>query len=187
MKKEYVNLSKWLSLILRHKPESIGLKLEKDGWVDVLELIEKMKKHNTHNHAITFDILEYIVNNDNKMRYSFNENRSKIRANQGHSTDVSVKFKKINPPKFLYHGTSIDKITSINKSGLKSMNRQYVHLSGDVKTAIKVGSRHGIPIILVIKAQEMHNDGIDIFISENNVYLTKKVETKYLTGYDEVE
>ena len=135
--------SKYMSLILRHKPEAIGISLDEHGWARVDELIVGIAK----THEFNMDILEEIVRTDNKQRYSFNEDKTLIRANQGHSIPVDVELKKMSPPKYLYHGTGKKFRESIDEQGLISQSRLYVHLSADIETAIKVGSRHGKPIV----------------------------------------
>lgn len=172
-------LSKFLSLILRHKPEEIGISLDENGWADVLELLSGI---NNTGRKINIDLLEEIVKTDNKGRYSFNEDKTKIRANQGHSIKVDVELKEIIPPDILYHGTAERFITNIldKKQGLKPMSRLYVHLSKDYNTAIKVGIRHGNPVVLKINAKQMKEDGYLFYLSENGVYMTKSVPYKYL-------
>ena len=140
-------LGKFLSLVLRHKPETIGITLDKNGWADVKELIEKVKLSERY---IDMEILERIVRENNKKRYSFNEDKTKIRASQGHSIEVELNLKKMTPPKILYHGTATRFLESIKEKGILKMNRQYVHLSMDIETARNVGQRHGEVIILPI-------------------------------------
>ena len=169
-------LSVFISLILRHKPEVIGIKLDKNGWANVTELINGINK----TRHITMEQLEEIVRTDKKQRYSFNEDHSKIRANQGHSVNVDVELKKAFPPDILYHGTCDRFLDSIQRLGLQPQSRQYVHLSSNVETAMTVGKRHGNPVVLKIDARQMEKDGYQFFISENKVWLTKKVPSKYL-------
>ena len=140
-------LGKFLSLILRHKPETIGITLDKNGWADVKELIEKVKLSERY---IDMEILERIVRENSKKRYSFNEDKTKIRASQGHSIEVELNLKEMTPPKILYHGTATRFLESIKEKGILKMNRQYVHLSMDIETARNVGQRHGEVIILPI-------------------------------------
>lgn len=172
-------LSKYLSLILRHKPDEINISLDEHGWADVSELIKGI---NNTGRKIDFELLEEIVRTDNKGRYSFNEDKSKIRANQGHSIKVDVELKKINPPDNLYHGTATRFIKNIldEKEGLKPMSRLYVHLSKDYDTAVKVGTRHGKSVVLEVNAKQMKEDGYSFYLSENGVYLTESVPCKYL-------
>ena len=175
---EYITLSKFLSLILRHKPETIGIKLDKHGWANVDELISNMWKYKQK--YIDRGILEHIVKTDKKQRYSFNEDKTMIRANQGHSIKVDVELEEKEPPEILYHGTATKFVEGIEKEGLKHQSRLYVHLSKDVDTATKVGLRHGELVIYEVKAKEMFNDGFKFFISANGVWLTDHVPIKYL-------
>lgn len=170
-------LSKFLSLILRHKPSEIGITLDEHGWANVNELIEGI---NSSGRVINMELLEEIVKTDNKGRYSFNEDKTLIRANQGHSIPVDVELKESIPPDVLYHGTATKFIDSIKKQGIKSMSRLYVHLSKDLDTAVKVGSRHGKCVVLKIDAKKMFKDGIKFYLSENGVWLTKYVDWKYI-------
>lgn len=171
-------LSVFISLILRHKPETIGIQLDEHGWANVDELIDGI---NNTGRQIGLEILEEIVRTDNKQRYSFNEDKTLIRANQGHSIPVDVELKEEQPPEFLYHGTASRFLDSIMQNGLKPMSRLYVHLSTDVETAIKVGKRHGEPIVLKINSEAMYNDGTKFYLSENGVWLTKTVGKKYIS------
>lgn len=171
-------LSVFISLILRHKPDTIGIQLDEHGWANVDELIDGISKSGR---KIDIEILEEIVRTDNKQRYSFNENKTLIRANQGHSIPVDVELKEQQPPQILYHGTASRFLDSIIQDGLKSMSRLYVHLSSDMETAMKVGKRHGEPVVLKIQSEEMHKDGIKFYLSENGVWLTKSVDKKYIT------
>ncbi len=168
--------SKFISLILRHKPETIGISLDEHGWAKVDELIAGVSK----TRRFDMDILEEIVRTDEKKRYSFNEDKTLIRANQGHSVSVDVELKEAAPPEILFHGTGEKFVASIDEQGLISKRRLYVHLSKDYETAVKVGSRHGKPVVYNVKAGEMHRDGFKLYLSENGVWLTKKVSVKYL-------
>lgn len=179
---DYINISKYMSLILRHKPEVIGIKLDNHGYVKVNDLISGIQK--TYK-EFNIDILNYIVETDNKQRYSFNEDKSLIRANQGHSINVDLELKEEVPPDILYHGTAEKFISSIEKIGLIPKSRQYVHLSKDIDTACNVGSRHGKPIVYVIHSKKMYDDGYKFYLSENKVWLTKEVPVKYLTNISE--
>lgn len=173
--------SKFISLILRHKPETIGITLDEHGWADVSELINGIKKTTPFN----MEMLEEIVKTDNKQRYSFNEDKTLIRANQGHSIPVDVELQKVMPPEFLYHGTGEKYVASIDKSGLISKSRLYVHLSDDIETAVKVGSRHGKPVVYKVSAKAMADSGLEFFLSVNGVWLTKAVPKEYLTKIQE--
>lgn len=170
-------LSVFISLVLRHKPDAAGITLDEHGWANVQELLDGI---NNTGRKIDIGVLEEIVRTDNEQRYSFNEDKKLIRANQGHSIPVDVELKEDVPPEFLYHGTAERFIKSIMEEGLKSMSRLYVHLSKDIETANKVGKRHGSPVILRVQSGKMNQDGIKFYISENGVWLTKKVDVKYL-------
>lgn len=170
-------LSVFISLVLRHKPEAAGITLDEHGWANVDELISGV---NHTGRKITVTLLEEIVRTDRKQRYSFNEDRTLIRANQGHSISVDVELKEKEPPEFLYHGTADRFLKNIMAEGLKPMRRLYVHLSKDVETAKKVGKRHGNPAILLVHSGKMNQDGIKFYLSENGIWLTKKVDVKYL-------
>lgn len=177
-----VRTGRFLSLVLRHKPETIGLKLDKNGWADVNELLLCF---NRSGKFIDFTTLERIVNENNKHRYSFNDDKTKIRANQGHSIPVDVELKETKPPKILYHGTASRFIESIRNTGIQKSGRLYVHLSSDYTTAVNVGKRHGNPVVLTIESEKMHNDGYKFFLSENNVWLCDEVPVKYIQNISE--
>ena len=169
--------SKYMAMLLRHKPEKGNLKLDSNGYTDVDSLLKALE--------IEFETLEEIVRNDNKQRYSFNEDKTRIRANQGHSvSNVSIKFKEFIPTKPLYHGTALKFKSGIDKKGLISMRRQYVHLSQDIETAKSVGMRHAKYnsnlIIYEIDYKKMLKDGHKFYISDNNVVLVECVPKRYL-------
>lgn len=170
-------LSKFISLILRHKPEEIGITLDEHGWAKIEDLINGI---NNSGRKIDMNVLEEIVRTDNKQRYSFNEDKTKIRANQGHSIPVSIEFKELEPPNTLYHGTAKKSLEGIKYQGIKSMNRLWVHLSKDTETAIQVGKRHGECFVLMIDANRMYKNGIKFYLSENGVWLTEYVDPKYI-------
>ena len=170
-------LSKFLSLILRHKPETIGLSLDSNGWADVNELIQKVK---SSNRDIDINTLSTIVEENDKSRFSFNENKTKIRAVQGHTIDVDLNLTPSEPPIILYHGTTIQNIISIKRNGISKMKRHHVHLSDNLDTAKSVGSRYGKPAVLIINSKKMYDDGIVFLKSENGVWLTDFVDSKYI-------
>ena len=170
-------LSVFISLILRHKPETIGITLDENGWADVGELIKGI---NASGRRIDMPLLEEIVRTDNKQRYSFNEDRTLIRANQGHSINVDVELKECEPPEQLFHGTGERFAAAIRKEGLKPMSRLYVHLSKDRDTAEKVGARHGKPHIFFVHSGKMFRQGYKFYLSENGVWLTKSVPPEFL-------
>lgn len=167
--------SKFISLILRHKPEVIGISLDEHGWANVDELIEGIAKQQHFDMAM----LEEIVATDDKQRYSFNEDKMLIRANQGHSVSVDVELEAVAPPKHLYHGTGEKYVALIEGQGLIPKSRLYVHLSSDYNTAEKVGSRHGKPVVYRILAENMARDGYVFYKSVNGVWLTKIVPPQY--------
>lgn len=181
---DITKVSKFLALILRHKPEELNLTLDEQGWCNVDELVKAFK---TKFSDFTFETLEEIVKTDNKGRYSFNDDKTLIRANQGHSTkSVNINFEEVDWDKMkgkLFHGTGEKFMESIMNTGIESRSRQYVHLSSDVNTAIKVGSRHGKPVILDIDTDEMKKRGAKLYKSENNVYLTKNVPVGCFTKH----
>lgn len=169
--------SRYISLILRHKPETIGIALDEHGWANVDELIAGVSR----THPMTMELLQDIVRTDEKQRYFFNEDKTLIRANQGHSIPVDVELPERKPPAILYHGTGQKYVESIDRQGLLPKSRLYVHLSTDKDTAVKVGKRHGIPVVYTIQAEKMFADGYLFYCSVNSVWLTKKVPTEYLT------
>lgn len=172
-------LSKFISMILRHKPEVIGITLDEHGWADVDELIKGI---NETGEEVEFSktTLEKIVKTDKKQRYSVSQDKTLIRANQGHSIPVDVELEKKEPPKILYHGTGVKSVKAIQEQGLLPMERLYVHLSTDVETATNVGKRHGTPVIFKVNTEQMQKEGYDFFQSVNGVWLTKEVPAKYL-------
>ena len=169
--------SKFISLILRHKPEVIGIKLDEHGWADVQELLNGL---NASGHHLDMELLEKIVREDEKQRYSFNEDHTLIRANQGHSIPVDVELEEKLPPPVLYHGTGEKFTASIDQQGLLPKSRLYVHLSADIETARKVGQRHGKPVIYEVDCQAMTDAGFKFYLSANRVWLTKEVPAKYI-------
>ena len=171
-------ISKFLSLVLRHQPEHIGLNLDRNGWAEVNELIDKSK---TKHILFSRSELEAIVVTNDKQRFAFNADKTKIRANQGHSVKtIDLQLEAIQPPEFLYYGTVAKFIDAIRTTGLQKRSRQHVHLSEDRDTATKVGSRRGVPIVLSISSLEMHNKGYQFYRSENNVWLTDHVPVAFI-------
>lgn len=175
--KENIKTSKFLSLVLRHQPELIGLELDAYGWADVKELIIK-----TNEKGVKLDLntLQHIVGTNSKKRFSLSDDLSKIRASQGHSVEVDLGLVAQVPPEILYHGTASQNVESILHSGIEKRDRHHVHLSYDVETAIKVGQRHGKPLIFEVYAAQMHINNFYFFLSENGVWLTDNVPAKYL-------
>jgi putative RNA 2'-phosphotransferase len=177
MKNQYKQISKFLSLVLRHKPEVIGLNLDENGWADVKELQEKCAKQNQD---FTLEELDEIVETNDKKRFIYNEDKTKIRANQGHSIDIDLALKPQQPPEFLYHGTAENNVKSILEKGIEKRSRQHVHLSSDKDTAAKVGMRHGKPVLLTIMTGKMYENGITFYLSENKVWLTDFIDPEYI-------
>lgn len=171
------NISRYMSLILRHKPEIIGISLDEHGWAVVDDLINGIAKNNE---GFDMKTLEEIVKTDTKQRYSFNNDKTLIRANQGHSIPVDVELEEKEPPEFLYHGTGEKYVSSILEQGLIPKSRLYVHLSKDIETAQNVGRRHGKEVIYKIATHEMYQDGYKFYLSVNDVWLTKKVPFQYM-------
>lgn len=169
--------SKFLSLVLRHKPETIGITLDSNGWANTDELIRNIS---INDKDFNMKVLEDIVRTDNKMRYSFNEDKTKIRANQGHSLTVDVELEIATPPDILFHGTHHAALLSISQHGLKKMDRMHVHLSDNYATAIRVASRRNDPVVLRIDATKMVEDGYKFYISKNRVWLIESVPVKYI-------
>lgn len=177
MLKDLTEISKFLSYVLRHQPESIGLSLNDEGWVSVIELLEKANQHGkAFNHA---DLMRVVAEND-KQRFRLSDDGLMIRASQGHSVQVNLALTPMQPPEVLYHGTATRFLDSILKEGLKAKSRQQVHLSADKDTALKVGQRHGKPLVLEIAALNMAEQGVLFYLSDNGVWLTDYVSAEFL-------
>jgi putative RNA 2'-phosphotransferase len=171
-------LSKFLSLILRHKPEAVGLALDPQGWVSIDVLIAKCNKAGTR---FTREELLHVVEYNDKKRFTVSEDGKRIRAAQGHSVAVELGLAPIEPPTTLYHGTATHSLDAIFAEGLIPKSRQQVHLSVDAETAHRVGQRHGKPTILSVDALRMHQQGHKFYLAENGVWLTNHVPTAYLS------
>jgi putative RNA 2'-phosphotransferase len=184
MKPELIKISKFLSLILRHKPESIGVSISPHGWVKIDELIKAAQKHRID---LTKKLIDEVITTNDKQRFTYSSDGESIRANQGHSVNIELELEPIKPPDILYHGTAVQFVKNIRKKGLLKMNRQHVHLSLLKKTAYDVGKRHGKPIILTIDAQRMTQNGYEFYLSKNGVWLTKHVPPQYLQEEQDVE
>lgn len=180
--KQITQISKFLSLVLRHQPETIGIQLDENGWTDIGTLIEK-----AGNQGMKFDreILFHVVDTNAKKRFAIHPTLDKIRASQGHSVDVQLGYIHQKPPEILYHGTSEKSVPSILSSGLEKRDRQHVHLSKDTETALKVGQRHGKPVIFRVLAEKMYLDNFEFYLSDNGVWLTDNVPSEYLQQHDE--
>lgn len=175
--KQIVKTSKFLSLVLRHKPEVIGIELDNNGWVNVEELIEKI---NNHGRAVDFELLKEVVRTNNKKRFAFNEDQTKIRASQGHSVEIELGYSPVPPPDKLYHGTATRFLNSIMKDGLNKGSRHHVHLTDNLETASNVGQRHGKLVMLEVDAKSMFEKDYHFYVSENGVWLTENVPTEFL-------
>src|SRR5258708_29621868 len=164
--KETIRTSKFLSLILRHEPERVGLKLGEAGWVGVEELLQAV---NSHGVTLTLDQLKHIVATSDKKRFAFSDDGQRIRASQGHSIEVDLQYPPQTPPEVLYHGTATRFLDGIRKNGLQRMARHDVHLAADTKVTLQVGGRHGKPVLLTIRAGDMHRAGFAFRCSVNGV------------------
>ncbi|MET0394645.1 MAG: RNA 2'-phosphotransferase [Chitinophagaceae bacterium] len=176
MDKELKRISKFMSLVLRHQPELIGLTLTPDGWAPVAELIAGMNEKGI---AADRGMIQIVVDTNDKKRFAFNEDRTMIRASQGHSIAVELGLEEQTPPDILYHGTAAQFIESIRGQGLQKQQRHHVHLSAAADTARTVGSRHGKPVVLIINAKAMHAKGHKFYQSENGVWLTEEVPAAF--------
>jgi putative RNA 2'-phosphotransferase len=170
-------ISKFLSYVLRHHPELIAIELDENGWTDINLLIEKAGVF-----GVKFDrkTLAFIVATNNKKRFAFNDNLTRIRASQGHSLHIDLDYEPQKPPAFLYHGTSINAVNSILATGIQKRSRKHVHLSSDVETAVNVGSRHGKPFVFTVLSEEMFHQGHQFFLSDNGIWLTDYIPAIYL-------
>jgi len=177
MNKELARTSKFLSLILRHKPEVIGLSLQEGGWANVDELIEKINMHGT---ALDRTLLQEIVDTNDKKRFAFNDDGTMIRASQGHSVEVDLQLPVAVAPDVLYHGTATHTVGTVLAEGLKRRRRHHVHLTADPKTAVAVGGRHGKPVLLQIDAKAMQEAGHVFYLSANGVWLADEVPATFI-------
>jgi putative RNA 2'-phosphotransferase len=177
MNNRVVKVSKYLSKHLRHNPERIGLVLEVGGWVEVEKLLAAC---NQNGFTISREELDFVVANNDKKRFSFDSTGKLIRANQGHSVEVDLQLEPKLPPSILYHGTGRQFIDSILETGLLKMSRHHVHLSQNIETATNVGARHGKPVVLIVDAAKMHEDGYVFYCSDNGVWLVDNVPPQYL-------
>jgi putative RNA 2'-phosphotransferase len=177
MKKDLKSASKFLALVLRHKPEKIGITLDRQGWAKVSEIKAKT--------GYSQKLLEDVVAGNDKKRYAFNHDKTMIRANWGHSVNVQLALEPSEPPDILYHGTATRFKDSILDSGIEKRGRDHVHLSTDTETAESVGSRHGSPFIFEVDAKQMHADGFEFYLSTNvNIWLTDHIPPEYLKDED---
>jgi len=175
--KESIRMSKFLSLILRHEPERVGLKLGDAGWVSVEELLQALNRHNV---ALTLEQLKHVVATSDKKRFAFSEDGRDIRANQGHSVDVDLQYPPQTPPELLYHGTATRFLEGIRRDGLQKMERHDVHLSAETPVTVQVGGRHGKPALLRIRAGDMHRAGFVFRCSANGLWLVDHVPPQFI-------
>lgn len=168
--------SKFLSLILRHQPDLIGLSLDAAGWAEIEALIRLSQAHR----PLTREVIEAVVAGSDKQRFAISEDGLRIRANQGHSVEVDLQLETVVPPARLYHGTAARFVEAIRREGLSRRSRHHVHLSADVETATRVGARHGKPVVLVVRAAEMAIAGHAFLRSANGVWLTDAVPATFI-------
>lgn len=176
-RKKLDKVSKFLSFVLRHKPEAINLKLDDQGWAEISELIEKASSEM----PLTVELITRIVVTNDKQRFSLSEDGQRIRANQGHSIKIDLDLTPKTPPPVLYHGTATRFLSSILEKGLQPGQRHHVHLSTDIETATAVGQRYGKPFVLRVASGEMYQQGFSFYLSENGVWLTESVPTEFLS------
>lgn len=176
MNKNIVKISKYLSFVLRHKPEEIGVELDENGWLSIDELIDKTKKY-----TLTYGLILEVVETNDKKRFAISGDGTKIKANQGHSVDIDLGLTPVNPPDCLYHGTAQRNLGKILVEGLLKMDRHHVHLSESVETAHKVGTRYGKPVILKVDTALMLKRGFIFYVTENNVWLAESVPAEAIS------
>ncbi|PKQ31275.1 MAG: RNA 2'-phosphotransferase [Actinobacteria bacterium HGW-Actinobacteria-2] len=176
------SISKFLSLVLRHSPETVGISLDAQGWVGVDELLAACGQHGR---SISRAELDEVVAISPKRRFAFSEDGRRIRASQGHSVSVDLGYEPSDPPAVLYHGTVARALEAIREDGLRPMQRHHVHLSADIATALSVGGRRGAPVVLVIDAAAMSAAGIAFFVSANGVWLTEHVPSRFISSWGE--
>ena len=175
--KQIVKTSKFLSLILRHQPQTVGISLDEAGWVDVDVLLAAIAKHGRE---LSRDQLERVVRDNDKQRFAFSDDGLRIRANQGHSVKVELDHAAAQPPDLLFHGTPEHFVEAIRSGGLKKMKRHHVHLHESREVATTVGKRRGRPVILTIRAGEMHDSGFEFFVTPNRVWLVDAVPAEWI-------
>lgn len=175
--KDTTRISKFLSLVLRHEPGKIGITLDEEGWVRVDELIAALNRRGMR---IDFETLEHVVDTNDKKRFAFSDDGELIRASQGHSVAVSLGYPPATPPDLLYHGTVARFLPAIRESGIRKGQRHHVHLSVSLDVATTVGKRRGQPVILSVRARDMHDAGHIFHVSANGVWLTDLVPAEFV-------
>lgn len=173
-----VQLSKFLSLILRHNPSVVGLEMDSAGWVDTKELLNAINA--TDNHQIDLPLLQKIVDHNNKNRFGFNEDLSRIRANQGHSIEVDLEYEKIEPPEYLYHRANTHSYEKFLRQGMKSKNKKHTYLGATIQDAKKFGHWRGKEVMLQIHAKKMHDQGYAFYLSNSGIWLTEEVPVEFI-------
>ena len=175
--KQTKSTSKFLSLVLRHQPDTLGITLSESGWVSVESLLIAMSKNGK---TITREQLQTVVSTNDKQRFEFNADGKQIRARQGHSVEVELGYEPTEPPEFLYHGTPGKVVSDIRKTGLKKQKRHDVHLHENTNTASEAGGRRGKPVLLVIRSKEMFDQGYKFYVTDNKVWLTDSVPAEFI-------
>jgi len=178
-----IQFSKFLSFVLRHRPEEIGIKLDSNGWVSIADLLNACAAHGK---PFSLEDLGNVVANNNKKRFALSEDGQKIRASQGHSIDIELGYDPVIPPELLYHGTATRFLKSIRREGLVKGSRHHVHLSADIGTALSVGSRHGKAVLLKIRAGEMAKVGFAFYLSANGVWLVERIPFEFIEEFDQI-
>lgn len=177
-----VQLSRFLSLVLRHKPDEVGIRLDEAGWVPVSELLDALQRSGR---GMSRQKLEQIVRGSDKQRFALSDDGTRIRANQGHSVQVELGYEPAEPPEVLFHGTAEKSVKSIRRVGLQKRSRHHVHLSPTRQTAAAVGARHGKLVLLEVRTRAMHRAGFTFYRTPNNVWLTDEVPVEYLVFPDD--
>jgi putative RNA 2'-phosphotransferase len=177
MRHDLVSVSKFLSLVLRHQPETIGITLSSSGWIAINALLDAASRHGR---GISRELLDEVVFTNDKQRFAFSDDGLSIRANQGHSVSVDLDLTPQTPPEVLFHGTASRFVEQIRQQGLRPMQRNHVHLSANMDVARRVGARHGQPVVLHVASGKMAHNGFQFFQSANGVWLTDRVDPQYL-------
>jgi putative RNA 2'-phosphotransferase len=181
MDAQLIRFSKFISRVLRHQPQTYGITLDAHGWAPIDDLIAAANRAGL---ALTRELLQQVVAQNDKQRFAISEDGTAIRARQGHSIPVDLELPALEPPAQLYHGTAEHFLPAILEQGLVRRSRQHVHLSPDVATAIRVGRRHGTAVVLTVESGAMYRDGHHFYRSENGVWLVDAVPAAYLRVSD---
>lgn len=183
---ELKKASRFLAHVLRHGPESIGIRLDANGWASMADIVRKAARHGKR---LTPELIRSVVATSDKQRFALSDDGLRIRANQGHSiADVDLGLQPTEPPEFLFHGTALHHLASIRAHGISKGKRNHVHLSPDEGTALRVGQRHGKPVVLRVLARAMHEKGFEFYLSANGVWLTFYVPAEFVQfGWNQLE